>query len=204
MPVRAQRPVAGIAAVVERGLAHEVDLHRAVDASRGADERVVGVLVERRSRVRGDRILPTARTHRQRVAHDHPAGGRLPRRDDRVGPRLVDPVARDVDPERTEPEAARAAVEQRPNTLGESKRGTQSQSTVPSGATSAPVWQLERNAYCATGVNGDGAAALCAVAAPRGITRSARLFEAIPSVLVDAVMLRSFSDGRRLVVIRSA
>ena len=48
-----------------------------------------------------------------------------------------------------------------PNTLGESKRGTQSQSTAPSGATSAPVWQLERNAYSAIGGNGDGAAALC-------------------------------------------
>ena len=33
-----------------------------------------------------------------------------------------------------------------PNTLGESKRGTQSQPMPPSGATSAPVWQLERNA----------------------------------------------------------
>jgi hypothetical protein len=31
-------------------------------------------------------------------------------------------------------------------TLSESKRGTQSQSTAPSGATSAPVWQFERNA----------------------------------------------------------
>jgi hypothetical protein len=30
-----------------------------------------------------------------------------------------------------------------PNTLGESKRGTQSQSIAPSGATRAPVWQLE-------------------------------------------------------------
>ena len=33
-----------------------------------------------------------------------------------------------------------------PNTLGESKRGTHSQSIAPSGATSAPVWQFERNA----------------------------------------------------------
>jgi hypothetical protein len=33
-----------------------------------------------------------------------------------------------------------------PNTLGESNRGTQSQSIAPSGATSAPVWQLEMNA----------------------------------------------------------
>ncbi len=33
-----------------------------------------------------------------------------------------------------------------PNTLGASKRGTHSQSTAPSGATSAPVWQLDRKA----------------------------------------------------------
>ena len=33
-----------------------------------------------------------------------------------------------------------------PKTLGESKRGTQSQSIDPSGATSAPVWQLDRKA----------------------------------------------------------
>src|SRR5262245_16696719 len=45
--------------------------------------------------------------------------------------------------------------------LGESKAGTHNQSTAPSGATSAPVWQLERNAYSAMGGNGDGAAALC-------------------------------------------
>ena len=49
-----------------------------------------------------------------------------------------------------------------PNTLGESNRGTHSQSTPPSGATSAPVWQSERKAYSAMGVNGDGIAALCA------------------------------------------
>jgi hypothetical protein len=47
-----------------------------------------------------------------------------------------------------------------PNTLGESNRGTHSQSTEPSGAISAPVWQFERNAYSAIGGNGDGAAAL--------------------------------------------
>jgi len=45
--------------------------------------------------------------------------------------------------------------------LGASKAGAQSQSTAPSGAISAPVWQLERNAYSAIGGNGDGAAALC-------------------------------------------
>ena len=51
-----------------------------------------------------------------------------------------------VDAERPEPEAPGLAVEQAPNTLGESKRGTHSQSIAPSGATSAPVWQLDRNA----------------------------------------------------------
>ena len=33
-----------------------------------------------------------------------------------------------------------------PNTLWLSKLGTHSQSTAPSGATSAAVWQLDRNA----------------------------------------------------------
>ena len=33
-----------------------------------------------------------------------------------------------------------------PKTLGESKVGMQSQSIAPSGATSAPVWQFDRNA----------------------------------------------------------
>ena len=33
-----------------------------------------------------------------------------------------------------------------PNTLGASKEGTHSQSIAPSGATSAPVWQFDRNA----------------------------------------------------------
>ena len=46
-------------------------------------------------------------------------------------------------PSRKEPAPRSSSV---PNTLGESKRGTQSQSIAPSGATSAPVWQLDRNA----------------------------------------------------------
>src|SRR5256885_13892182 len=41
-----------------------------------------------------------------------------------------------------------------PNTLGESKRGTHSQSIAPSGATNAPVWQLEMKAYSAIGGKG--------------------------------------------------
>jgi hypothetical protein len=45
-------------------------------------------------------------------------------------------------------------------TLGESNFGTHNQSIPPSGATRAPVWQSERKAYSAIGVNGDGIAAL--------------------------------------------
>ena len=48
MPIFAQRPLAGKAAIIEPGLAHEVDLDRAVDALGGPDERVVGILVGRR------------------------------------------------------------------------------------------------------------------------------------------------------------
>ena len=55
-----------------------------------------------------------------------------------------------------------------PNTLGASKHGTHSQSIAPSGATSAPVWQFDRNAYSAIGGNGDGAAALCTAGCPAG------------------------------------
>jgi len=43
---------------------------------------------------------------------------------------------------------------------GESNAGTQRQSTDPSGATSAGVWQFDRNAHRAIGGNGDGTAAL--------------------------------------------
>ena len=47
-----------------------------------------------------------------------------------------------------------------PNTLGASKRGTHNQSTEPSGATSAPVWQSDRKAYSAIGGYGEGTAGL--------------------------------------------
>ena len=112
MPIRAQRPLAGMAAVVEPGLAYEVDLDTAVDAVGRPHERVVRILVRWRPAVGRDRVLATARSDRQRVAHDDPARRRLPRRQQRVRPGLVDPVPGHVDPERPEPEAARAAVEQ--------------------------------------------------------------------------------------------
>ena len=112
MPIRAKRPLAGNAAVVERGLAHQIDLDTAVDALGGPNKRVIGILVRWRPGVGCHRVLPAARSHRQRVAHHHPTRRRLPRRHHRVGPRLVDPVTGDVDPERAEPEPASSAVEQ--------------------------------------------------------------------------------------------
>src|SRR5713101_4509391 len=41
-----------------------------------------------------------------------------------------------------------------PNTLGESNRGRHSHATFPLGATSAHVWQADKNAYSAIGGNG--------------------------------------------------
>src|SRR5215467_12824719 len=41
-----------------------------------------------------------------------------------------------------------------PKMRGESKLGTQSHSTFPSRAISAPVWQSDRNAYSSMGGNG--------------------------------------------------
>ena len=60
-------------------------------------------------------------------------------------------------PNRNRPASRSSRV---PNTLAESNRGTHSQSTDPSGATSEPVWQSDRKAYSAIGGNGDGNAAL--------------------------------------------
>ena len=112
--VRRQRPVGEDAAVVEPGLAHELDLDAALDAFDRPHEHVVGVLVGRRARVRRDRVLAATRSHRQRVVNRRPPGRRLPGGDERVGPGLVVPAARHVDPERAEPERARATIEQRP------------------------------------------------------------------------------------------
>src|SRR4249920_223141 len=58
-----------------------------------------------------------------------------------------------------------------PKTLGESKRGMQSQSIAPSGATSAPVWQSDKNAYSAMGGYGEGRAAVDTPVPAAGVTR---------------------------------
>src|SRR4051794_18466771 len=123
--------------------------------SSSAGGRVWGVTVS--SPIRGP-IVSASRTSAQPVGVFHVVisvfvPGSYARADGTLmpnGPSLNDPASRSSSD---------------PNTLGESKLGTQSQSTEPSGATSAPVWQFDRKAYSAMGVNGDGDAALCATAA---------------------------------------
>ncbi len=107
-----QRPLGRRAAVVEDRLADELDLDAALEALDRAHEHVVGVVVGRRARVRRDRVLVVAGPDRQRVAHDDPAGRRLPGRLEHVRARLVGARGRVVDPERPEAEGAGLAVEQ--------------------------------------------------------------------------------------------
>src|SRR4051794_41891431 len=70
-------------------------------------------------------------------------------------------------PRRKQPASRSSSM---PKTLGESNDGTHSQSIAPSGATSAPVWQSDRNAYSAIGGEGEGGAALlsCCSSLPTG------------------------------------
>src|SRR5262249_4145209 len=98
--------------VVERGLADEVDLDATVEAFHRADEHVVGVVVGRRAGVRCDGVLVVARTQRQRISYDDPARRGLPRRLEDLRPGYVRPGRRVRDPERSEAEEARLAVEQ--------------------------------------------------------------------------------------------
>jgi hypothetical protein len=95
-----------------------------------------------------------------------------------VRPGLVDPGGGDVDTERAQSEGAALAVEQGPEDARRVEAGTHSQSIVPSGARSAPVWQFEGNAYSAMGGKGDGAAALCGCAAGSGLPSAFALLAA--------------------------
>ena len=117
----AQRPFPGHASIIKRGLAHQIDLDRPAGARGGPHQRVVGILVGGRSGVRRDRIRAAARAHRQRITNDGPARWGLPRGDERVRPRFIDPVTGDSDPEWTEAETACAAVEQRAEHAGRVK-----------------------------------------------------------------------------------
>ncbi len=108
-----ERPVGGRAAVVEDGLADELDLHAPVDARDGAHEHVLGVVVGGRARVRRDRVLARARADHERVVHDDPAARGVPGGLEQVRAGRVAAARRDVDAERGQAEVARLAVEQR-------------------------------------------------------------------------------------------
>ena len=107
-----QRPLRRDAAVVERGLADELDLDSALQTPNRAHEHVVGVLVGWRPGVRGDLVLVLPRTHCERVPDHYPASRRLPGRLQDVGPRLIHPRRRVVDAEGSEPEVTGLPVEQ--------------------------------------------------------------------------------------------
>ena len=141
-----QGPVGHGAAVAEDGLADQLQLDVALQAAGGPDQQVVGVVIGRGSGVGGDAVVALAGAHGQRVADLDPAGRGAPMGDQGVGAGLIGPGHRHVDPERPQPERPRLPVQQRPEHTGESKRGTHNQSTVPSAATNAPVWQLDKNA----------------------------------------------------------
>ncbi len=114
MPVVSdQRPVGGHPAVVEVWLADELHLDVALEADDRAHQHVVGVVIGGRPSVGRDGVVTLARPHRQRVAHQRPAGRGLPGRGDDVRPGLVDARRRHVDSEGPEPERARLAIEQR-------------------------------------------------------------------------------------------
>jgi len=97
-------------------------------------------------------------------------------------------------PSRKNPAARSSSV---PKTLGASKLGTHSQSIAPSGATSALVWQSDRNAYSAMGGNGEGAAALCGAGWSFGVTALAMVaaFRGRSSECADRTTLVA-SSGR--------
>ena len=106
------RPLGGKPPVVEDRLAGELHLDLALQAERDANEQVVGVFVGRGAGVRRDAVHATAGPQREGIAHDHPAGGGLPRGEQHVRPGLVDARRRHVDAEGSEAEGAGLAVEQ--------------------------------------------------------------------------------------------
>ena len=138
---------AGFAAVVESRLADQLDLDRALEALDGAHQHVLGVIVGRWPGVRRHQIRPLPRAHGQRVVDEQPATRRVPGRRHHVRARHIGTRGGHVDAVRAEPEGPCPAVQEVRRTRSASrKRARHSQSTEPSGATSAPVWQFDRKA----------------------------------------------------------
>ncbi len=113
-----QRPIGGDPAVVEIRLAEQLHVDRALNAEDDSHEQVMGVIVRGGPRVGSDLVLPQGRPDGQRVPDEGPAARSVPGGVEDVCAGLVDPVARDVDPEGGEAERPRFAVEQRPEDAG--------------------------------------------------------------------------------------
>jgi hypothetical protein len=105
---------ASSAAVVECRLADELDLYLSLEAFDRAHEHVVGVVVGRRAGVRRDLVLVVPGADCQRITNLDPAGRCLPGCEEHVGPWLVHPSSRMVDPKGSEAEEAGLTVEQVP------------------------------------------------------------------------------------------
>src|SRR5205807_10422643 len=100
-------PVGGLTAVVEHGLAVELDLHLAVDAADGAQQYVIGVVVGGGPPMGvGELVLVVPRADEQHVAHDDPACCGSPARLQHHGAGQVAAVGGHVDVGGTDPEAA--------------------------------------------------------------------------------------------------
>ncbi len=123
MPLLRDRPRGRDAAVVEDRFAGQLDLDLALQADRHAHEQMLGVFVGRGTGVGRDEIHPAAGPERERVAHGHPAGRRVPGRQQRVRARLIHARGGHVDAERGETEGARLAIEQRAEHAGRVEAG---------------------------------------------------------------------------------
>ena len=107
-----QRPSRLCTAVIESGLANQLDLDAAIEALERAHQHVVGVVVGRRPRVRCDLVLVLERAHRQGRADENPARGGPPGRLDDVRTRLIRACSGVRDAERREVEDTGASIEQ--------------------------------------------------------------------------------------------
>ncbi len=107
-------PARPLAAVVERRLAVQAHLSRAVHAPDRPEQDVLGVVVGRRPDVRAVcRVLVQPRPHHQAVPHDDPAAPAVPAGLQDHGPGQVAPVGGDGRLRRAEAEHAGVPVQQR-------------------------------------------------------------------------------------------
>ena len=105
VPVAADEGPAGrLPSIVERRLAHQLDLDGTVEALDESHQHVLGIIVGGRSRMGGDTVGPSTGSHRERVMHEQPASRRVPRGGQHVGARHIRALGGYVDAVRAEAE----------------------------------------------------------------------------------------------------